>query len=188
MPMSTNQGLSSPCPFSHLSAGCLIRFCISASLNGGNQETSTGHPHWLQRACLTLHVMSRIPRFSGLQGCLTLARRFSLLSLPRVSPLGCLTSLTVAQVLGSAEVAASPTHPAALAFSVALSTCTLRIGTSRLPLSPPSRPSRERARCTLCRACHLRSAGLPCLSAGCPTSSAGCRPHNLLRDKPGGFS
>ncbi|SFR18075.1 hypothetical protein SAMN05660706_15211, partial [Desulfoscipio geothermicus DSM 3669] len=102
--------------------------------------------------------------------------------------LGCLTSLTVAQVLGSAEVAASPTHPAALAFSVALSTCTLRIGTSRLPLSPPSRPSRERARCTLCRACHLRSAGLPCLSAGCPTSSAGCRPHNLLRDKPGGFS
>ena len=55
-----------------------------------------GHPHWLQRACLTLHVISRIPRFSGLQSCLTLACRFSLLSLPRVFRLGCLTSFTVA--------------------------------------------------------------------------------------------
>lgn len=113
------------------------RFCIFTA-HFGDRETSTGHPHWLQCACLTLHVMSLIPRCRGRQGCLTFVLGVSL----RTS------------VLGSAESAASPTHPAVPAFSISLSTCTSQIGASRLSPSPPPRPSRKRPRSILCCADH----------------------------------
>ncbi len=64
-------------------------------------------------------------------------------------------------VWGSAEVAASPAHPAASAFSIALSTCTRRIGTSRRSLSPSSRASRRRPRCILCDMDHYAALTCP---------------------------
>ena len=40
----------------------------------GHQELSTGHPHGLRCACLTLHVMNRMSRCRGRQDCLTWPR------------------------------------------------------------------------------------------------------------------
>ncbi len=122
-------------------SGTLIGRCPSS----GNQELSTGYPHGLQCACLTLHVMNRMPRCRGRQGCLTHAG----LSVDPWFPIWVPHYPFRGRVLGSAEVAASPVHPAASAFSITLSTGISRIGTSRHSLPPSSRASRSRPRCIL---------------------------------------
>ena len=43
----------------------------SCPLNG-SKKTSTGHSFWLQRACLTLHIMNLISRLCDRQDCLIL--------------------------------------------------------------------------------------------------------------------
>ncbi len=135
----------------------LIGRCPLKVTKSSRRVTHTGY----DAQCLTLHAMNRIPRCRGRQGCLTpvLGRAYPF---AHGFPVGRLTSPSMEGVWGSAEYAASPVHPAASAFSIAFSTYTSRIGTSRLTLSPSSRASRHRPRCILCDINH-------CAALICPT-------------------
>ena len=103
-------------------------------------------------------------------------------------PVGCLTSPSLDRVLGSAERAASPVHPAASAFSITLSTGTSRIGTSRHSLSPSSRASRRRTRCILCGMDHYAALTCPAELLGVQHPLWAAARTRLPTAKAGGFS